>query len=266
MIKLIICDCDGTLLTSGKKVDEGIKDLMPILKEKGIFFTIATGRNEELVDKYIDEIGIDVPYITDNGATIYKNHELELIYDLPQEYNRKIIDIVLSYDVPFVYFAKEGSYLYKNSPFFQKRLKPFFDRGLMKDFEDHEDVESDHVFKITMDFESLPMDKRDEAVRRVKECCPLVNYGPGEGDIYSLNSIKAGKGNSLNKLKEMLDIKTEETIAFGDNFNDLPLLKEAGKAVVMANSENKLKEMGYEVCGDNDHQGVSEYIRKHLLK
>ena len=54
MIKLIVCDCDGTLLNSKKKVDEGIGQLMPELEKRGIILTIATGRNEELVDHYID--------------------------------------------------------------------------------------------------------------------------------------------------------------------------------------------------------------------
>lgn len=264
MIKLIVCDCDGTLLNSKKKVDEGIGQLMPELEKRGIILTIATGRNEELVDHYIDEIGIKAPYITDNGATIHRLHQLEKIYEIPREYNKTIVDILLELDVPFVYFAKERSLLYRNSDFFAKRLKPFFDRKLIDVFGKDTDVTNDHVFKITMDFKSLSPSVRSETVDKVKKLCPLVNFGPGEGDVYSLNFIKAGKGNALREIMAMLDIRKEEVIAFGDNFNDLPLLKEAGKAIVMANAEEDLKALGYEICGDNDHLGVSTYLKEML--
>ncbi|MDD5791721.1 MAG: HAD family hydrolase [Erysipelotrichaceae bacterium] len=264
MIKLIVCDCDGTLLNSKKKVDEGIGQLMPELEKRGIILTIATGRNEELVDHYIDEIGIKAPYITDNGATIHRLHQLEKIYEIPREYNKTIIDILLELDVPFVYFAKERSLLYRNSDFFAKRLKPFFDRKLIDVFGKDTDVTNDHVFKITMDFKSLSPSVRSETVDKVKKLCPQVNFGPGEGDVYSLNFIKAGKGNALREIMAMLGIRKEEVIAFGDNFNDLPLLKEAGKAIVMANAEEDLKALGYEICGDNDHLGVSTYLKEML--
>lgn len=264
MIKLVVCDCDGTLLTSKKKVDEGIAQLMPELEKRGINLTIATGRNEELVDKYIDEIGIRIPYITDNGATIHELHELKRIYEIPAEYNKTIIDILLELNVPFVYFAKERSLLYKNSPFFEKRLEPFFIRQLISVFDKNIDVKDDHFFKITMDFKTLSPQRRLETVEKVKKLCPLVNFGPGEGDIYSLNSINAGKGNALKEIMKMLDIRKDEVLAFGDNFNDLPLLEAAGKAIVMANAEEELKAMGYEVCADNDHQGVSSYLKKLL--
>ena len=51
----------------------------------------------------------------------------------------------------------------------------------------------------------------------------------------------------------------------GDNHNDLPMLKFAGKAVIMANAEDELKEMGFEVTGSNDEDGVAQAIEKYVI-
>ncbi|MBQ3568469.1 MAG: HAD hydrolase family protein, partial [Anaerotignum sp.] len=44
MIKLIVSDMDGTLVNDEKKIDENIYEILPVLKEMGTRFVVASGR------------------------------------------------------------------------------------------------------------------------------------------------------------------------------------------------------------------------------
>lgn len=68
MIKLIVCDLDGTLLNDRKQLDSQILEVLDALRKKHILFTLATGRNEAIVRDYVDQLGIEIPYAADNGA------------------------------------------------------------------------------------------------------------------------------------------------------------------------------------------------------
>ena len=51
-------------------------------------------------------------------------------------------------------------------------------------------------------------------------------------------------------------------IAFGDNENDLEMLEGAGIGVAMGNSKQYVKDAANEVTGDNDHDGVAEFLER----
>ena len=54
MIKLITCDLDGTVLDDEKNIDSELKEVVTKLKEKGILFTVASGRSRELLLHILD--------------------------------------------------------------------------------------------------------------------------------------------------------------------------------------------------------------------
>ena len=51
------------------------------------------------------------------------------------------------------------------------------------------------------------------------------------------------KGEALKALINYLGIDKDEVIAFGDNYNDLPMLELAGIGVVMGNANDEVKEL-----------------------
>ena len=55
-------------------------------------------------------------------------------------------------------------------------------------------------------------------------------------------NIESNKGNAIRKLLEILEIRKDETIAIGDDNNDLPMFEEVGYKVAMANAIDIVKE------------------------
>lgn len=74
------------------------------------------------------------------------------------------------------------------------------------------------------------------------------------------------KGSTLMHLAELLQIRREETAAFGDGGNDLPMIRAAGLGVSMGNAEESLKQAADLVAPDNEHDGVAAVLETFLCE
>ena len=70
------------------------------------------------------------------------------------------------------------------------------------------------------------------------------------------------KGKAIEALGKRYNLKKEEIIAFGDNFNDVSMLDYAGTFVAMENAVDYLKERADYITATNDDNGVAKGIRK----
>lgn len=81
------------------------------------------------------------------------------------------------------------------------------------------------------------------------------------------NHKGVNKGAGLLSLAKLLNIKQEETIAIGDNYNDLSMIKVAGLGVGVANVVEGMKDDCDYICKANhDQDAVAEVIHKFILK
>lgn len=261
MIKLIAVDLDGTILDDDKNPDSELKEVFSTLAQKGIRYTFVSGRNEFLLTKYIDDFELEDPYVANNGGNIYRKHELLYNDFLPQEYNNTLARMLYDYDIGFRLFSSEKVLGYSSSDFFAARLKSYLKAGL-KEYDPDEDLKDLHIYKITCDFCYHP-DLIEKFKKELKQKCPNMNFLNAEDDVYCANSITADKGHALEKLCELSSISLDEVMAFGDNGNDVPMLKKAGISVAMGNSDQDVKDLCDYVCGDNNHNGVSVFLKDY---
>jgi hydroxymethylpyrimidine pyrophosphatase-like HAD family hydrolase len=74
----------------------------------------------------------------------------------------------------------------------------------------------------------------------------------------------AAKEHALKKASEHFNIPLSEIIAFGDDINDIEMLKTAGIGVAMGNAQDSVKEIADYVTETNDNEGISVWINKYL--
>ncbi len=74
-----------------------------------------------------------------------------------------------------------------------------------------------------------------------------------------------GKGEAVAFLQERWGIKSAETLAIGDNWNDHEMLERAGLGLVMGNADPELRRRGLPVLPTNDQDGVAVAIERHIL-
>ena len=80
----------------------------------------------------------------------------------------------------------------------------------------------------------------------------------------NIANIDSNKGNAVKKLLEILNIKKEETIAIGDDINDLSMFEQVGYKVAVSNAIDIVKEKTDEITLSNDEDGVAVFLNKLL--
>lgn len=258
-IKLIVADLDGTLLKSDKSLDDNIKD---VISGQDYKITIASGRSMVLVKKFISELNIDLPYITNNGAEIYQSNACVKQYSIPDEEVRFILNLVQEFDLEC--HANAANCIYTMGKIdlilpFRKRFEgvlPIIDNASI-----HE-VCANTINKIMCIDKDL--DKVQEFANKINLYCEHVHCERAEGNAFVIVNRQASKGKALKNLIELLHISSEEVIVFGDNYNDVSMFEAVKYSVCMENADKDVKDKATFICKSNDVNGVSNFIQKYI--
>lgn len=258
-IKLIVADLDGTLLKSDKSLDDNIKD---VISGQDYKFTIASGRSMVLVKKFISELNIDLPYITNNGAEIYQNDACVKQYSIPDDEVRFILNLVQKFDLECHANAENCIYTMGKIDLilpFRKRFEgvlPIVDNASVNA------VCANTINKIMCIDKDL--NKVQEFANKINLYCEHVHCERAEGNAFVMVNRQASKGLALKNLLKLLHISSEEVVVFGDNYNDVSMFEAAKYSVCMENADNDVKDKATFICSSNDMNGVSDFIQKYI--
>lgn len=258
-IKLIVADLDGTLLKSDKSLDDNIKD---VISGQDYKFTIASGRSMILVKKFISELNIDLPYITNNGAEIYQSDACVKQYSIPDEEVRFILNLVQEFNLECHANAENCIYTMGKIDSilpFRKRFEgvlPIVDNASINA------VCANTINKIMCIDKDL--NKVQEFANKINLYCEHVHCERAEGNAFVIVNRQASKGKALKNLIELLHISSEEVIVFGDNYNDVSMFEAVKYSVCMENADKDVKDKATFICKSNDMNGVSDFIQKYI--
>ena len=107
---------------------------------------------------------------------------------------------------------------------------------------------------------------RDLAMKEVKEKVHGAAVTSALGNNIEANGEDAQKGIALLKLGEILGIKKDEIMAFGDGSNDMDMIRRVGFGVAMENGIDEIKEAADYITVTNDEHGVAKAIEKFVLR
>ena len=263
--KVILCDFDGTLVTTDKRLtDYTIQTVKEYVKRGGIFI-ICTGRMHISAVEYTKTLGTDhqqISVVNMQGASIIDKNGKSLYSEyLNKDTAIKVIE----------YFENKGEYVhiydenyvliedYHEINLNYQRLcnVPLKKVGKISEFVKNNDYNCIKVLAV------IPPEKVDFYLKEFdKMNLTDAQYFMASRSYFETVSAKAGKEVGLKKVCEILGINREEVMAFGDNGNDIGLLKEAGFGVAVANAREEVKAVADYICDSNDNDGVAKAIRK----
>lgn len=270
MFKIIASDLDETLLSSDRSVSPRNLDAIKKARDLGVKFVPTTGRGYHSVEPTLKELGLfqkkDEYVISYNGGAITENRDNSLLhfegisFELAQELYRR----GKNYDVCIHIYTREMTYLYNVEPDDYKSLAShmkvteIFDENL--DFLKGTDIVK--ALYMNTDYEYLRGIEAD-----YKDLAPLMDVSYSSNRFIEFNRKGVNKGAGLLSLAKLLGVKPEETIAIGDNFNDLSMIRAAGLGVGVKNSiEGIKKDCDYITQATNDEGAVAEVIEKFVLR
>ncbi|WP_221390544.1 HAD family hydrolase [Dyadobacter sp. NIV53] len=259
-IRLIATDMDGTLLNTRHELNESFFPVFRKLKDQGIIFVAASGRQYYNLEKKLEAVKDEVIFAAENGSYVVFQDEEIHIQAIDQDIVRELI--VTSKNIPNTYAiicGKKKAYVESAEPEFIDHLKLYFERYEI--VEDLLKVEDDQFLKFTLcdlagsEKNSYPHFKHLETTLQVKVSGPIW---------LDISHKQANKGRAMEVLQEKFGITFEQTMAFGDYLNDLELLQKAYYSYAMANAHPEVKKIARFVAKSNDENGVVEVLSELL--
>lgn len=267
-IKLITIDIDDTLVNTAKQVTPRVKAALQEATAQGVKVVLTTGRPLPGVQEYLDELGLnhqdDQYAITYNGGVVQTTNgeELggkELAYS---DYLRlrEVADELGAYlqvetiDAAYT-SAKEINYWASRENFLIKMpliIKPV----------DEMDP-NDHYVKFMFIGDEADIDSwRDALPADVKEAYYIVKSTPQHLEFMHKD---ATKGSGLLTLAAKLGIDRSETMALGDQQNDVTMIEAAGLGVAMGNAVPEVKAVADIETTTQNADGVGVAVEKWVL-
>ena len=276
-IKLLALDIDGTLITSRGELTERNREAIEQARQRGVHVVLVTGRRFGSAHLLLQELQLDLPVVSHNGALTKDTRTLETIHlhALEVEIAHEVIHTARAHKTDMICCCDEprgpGKMVIEGVSETNVTLHRYIRKYRDALVEVADLVEFVAAPPIQLMF-SGPCAQMDDFADHLDATLPgrirLFKTRYPAADITVLDAIspQASKGESLAALAGQLAIERHEVMAVGDNHNDLPMLHYAGLGVVMGNAEPEMKDHGFVETASNEESGVAQAIEQHILQ
>ena len=261
MIKLIACDMDGTLLDSQKRLPPELPEVIAQLREKGVIFCVASGRQYASLRRDFEAYADDLLFLCENGALVMQRDKRVLIDPVDASFITRMATRALSGVYPVVCRADVALIEKTASPEFIRNTKMYYP--------------------------SVEVVDDLTALGQLGDVCKVAFYDEGDAQTHELPELKkhlegplavilsgehwvdvmkpgVNKGCAMRGIQQKLGISPEECMAFGDYLNDCELLQAVGESYEMENAHSALKKLARYIARGNDDNGVMRVVRERL--
>lgn len=260
---MILSDLDNTLLTSNKQIKRSdIRYIKKIVK-KNHMFILCTGRPFIHAIEFYEMLGLFMPFVTDNGRRIYLPKEdgsfEEFCFQIDFSLFRSVWKVIQEAVYSAKVTTKENCYIQNEADIHQllfpgEKEVPYLSGQII-------DIVKEAPLGMYIRIDST---KLEEVMLVLKKAdLSYTIWASHEYTDIEISAKQATKGMALKFLMEYYQIPHKQTIAFGDQLNDLSLIEEAYFGVAMCNAVPPLKQItNYHTTKDYNHHGVVHFLRR----
>lgn len=274
-IKMIVSDMDGTLLNSYFQITDESANIIKKIQDKGIIFTIASGRSHYMMNKYYKVLdmykysngymiglnGIELYSFQDNKLDKCQSLTCQQTIDISKSIIKLNLLPILMYDQETIIIQEfnnqKASTLLK---LLNTKYQGAFPKVQIKDLNDI-DPNSVNKFCILNGKTNIK-----EAIYQLKkkinnQDIEVLEVG---GEWIEIMPTKINKANRIKEIMQKEHIKSDEIMVFGDSQNDIQMLKMTTNSYAMINASADVKASAHYIADSHDQNGVVK-ILKNLL-
>ena len=254
---LIVIDSDGTLRHSDGTISSYTKKTISKLVKNGHYVVICTARPRYYTKKIAEEVGASPFLISSNGSEIYNSNDNTIIASsfVPTSQCVKLYKYAINQDLRIVFVTENKEYVTK---FIRNENQELLNDSNIKQCLSHDikqimiigkEVEKILYFKdkVTKEFRMNVIDSSSELKEEI---------------WFSVGNNNSSKGNAVIELSNYLGVPLKNTIAIGNDYNDLSMFKVSGTSVAVANALDEIKTKTDIITDSNDNDGVAKYLNK----
>ena len=265
-IRLIMADLDGTLLNSEHVITPYTEQAIRLAQAAGVVFTVATGKTFPSTQDLIERFDIRVPVVCGNGTQVFAP-DGTLLHDdpIPLDCALESVQLAHAYGLTVVVYTRIGL------------LSDVHDANTVELVAHHEPVpeivpDLDAALRSTYKpYKLVLMSQDHEAVVAFQAVLDRVFEGraqvlrSGLDSVVEVMPLGITKGTALEIVCGKLGISPDEAICFGDNCNDVDMLRRAGIGVAMGHAPEDVRAQADYVTATNDEDGVGHALHRFVL-
>lgn len=260
--RIIFSDIDGTLLNTNHQLPENTRKKILELDEKGIPFVLVSARMPEGIFPIQEGMGIHSPIVAFSGGLVLdQNREIiesmglsfSLAVEIKDYIDTKWSDVCCCAYSFNNWIVDDGENPWVRE---ESRITNIIPKvGTLRQVLTGKQMvhklmcmgDADTIKEIT---DTLRVKYPDLSISRSKDTYLEITDG----------SVK--KSNAVRLLCERYQIPLEDTVSFGDNFNDIDMLTATGIGVAMGNAPAEVKAQASQVTLTNDQEGVLKVLEQ----
>jgi len=264
MIKMLALDLDNTLLRSDKSISRYTEQILKKASNAGIKIVFATGRPYRAIRNYMEQVGCSSA-VCHNGATaMVDGKRTDDCYCIPYEKAANLLKTLqirypgkkLSVEMNDRLYANfDAVSVWGNAPKDREILET---ASVQTDFTDLPGADADKIL-----IEISGEDEYNEIMSLLPDgLYGLMSDGKTLCQVMNRNATKL---NAVKRMAKRLGISMSEIAAFGDDYNDLEMIKYSGIGVAMGNAIEEVRRAADVITASNNEDGVARYISEHIL-
>ena len=263
-VKVICCDIDGTLVRNDKSLsEENIRWIHKAVHEAGVHFVLVSGRMVNGVRPFYDRMGITGPVSCYNGGMLV-DEEGNIVDDS----HRMPHDLALSLMDVREKFPDVSAIIFDGMKWFLETKDCYAYKPKVKIYESDCSVGVFRKLLGTFDTNKFlfmsPVKGRLEEVRaeieKTIDTSRVSFYR--NADFMELMASGYDKGSAIDALSAYYGVEKSCIMAIGDDYNDVPMLQNAGISVAMENSVPEAKAVARYITDTNENDGVAKIIKR----
>ncbi|GAA5036364.1 hydrolase [Marivirga lumbricoides] len=269
MYKAICTDIDGTLLNSERDLSKRTISTFKALN-KDIPVILASSRMPAAMRHLQEKLGISThPLICYNGGYLIDQDKVIKIVDsvtIPFSIAQDIAEWSAKTSLHASFYFEDNWYAPQIDVWTEREMSNtkvkahiLTNSDLMSQWKPNENG----AHKVMCMGEPVLI---DELVQYLSERKAPLHLYRSKDTYLEIAPLQISKASALNLLiKDKYNFSIDDVVAFGDNFNDIELLKEVGKGIAVANARDELKAVADEITDFAKNDGVAKAIEKHFL-
>lgn len=261
-IKIVFSDIDGTLLTSQHEVTGQSKAAVQKLAAKDIPFVLVSARMPAAIYPITDELEVKMPIISYSGALVLDREgntlastkmEAKPAGELLQELAEKFPQITANFYTDNKWYVKDvtdkrvqremaiTSATAENADFTRLLAQGIYPHKILLMAEPEDCVAAEEYFRAHY---------------------PAFQVVRSSAILLEIMSGCVSKAGGIAVLLKHYGLTVEESLSFGDSYNDIPMLEYTGRSVAMGNAPEVVKAAAKEVTLTSDEDGISAYLSR----
>ncbi|MCR4411193.1 MAG: transaldolase [Thermoguttaceae bacterium] len=262
-ISAVLTDVDGTLVTKDKVLTERALKAVRHLRERGIVFTITSGRPPRGMRMLVEPLGLTMPMAAFNGGVIVLP-DMSVLDErqLPDYLLPALIDMILAHGLDVWLFRSTDWYVRsRDAPRVDREASTIqFPPVVLPTFDD---VLSG-IVKIVGVNEDHPRVAACEAAVQTA-FGTQVSAARSQPHYLDVTHPMANKGVVIERLSRYLGIPLDRIATLGDQPNDVLMFKKSGLSIAMGNASEEVKRQATFVTTSFGEEGFANAVEQFIL-